>query len=78
MVLDNSKVNRLDTLIRAGLKGDMGIHGIIELLDHATKGVYNPHRYIEEETLHGLLFLRLGGSPCFLLHLCPKKLALKE
>ena len=79
IVLDNSKANQLETLIRAGLKGDdMGIHGMIELLDHATKGGYNLHRYTEEETLHGLLFLRLGGLPCFLLHLCPKKLALQE
>ena len=78
MVPDNSKLNWLETLIRAGLKGDMGIHGMIELLDHATKGVYNPHRYTEEETLHAFLFLQCGGLPCFLLHLCPKRLALQE
>ena len=33
LVLDNSKINQLDTLIRAGLKGDMGMHGMIELDD---------------------------------------------
>jgi hypothetical protein len=62
MALGDSKVNRLDALIRAGLKGNMGIHGMIELLDRASKGVYKPHGYTEEETLRGLLFLRLGGS----------------
>ena len=62
MVLGDSKVNRLDALIRAGLKGNMGIHGMIELLDRASKGVYKPHGYTEEETLRGLLFLQLGGS----------------
>ena len=62
MTLGDSHVNRLDALIRAGLKGNMGIHGMIELLDRASKGVYKPHGYTEEETLHGLLFLWLGGS----------------
>jgi len=62
MALGDSQVNRLDALIRAGLKGNMGIHGMIELLDRASKGVYKPHGYTEEETLRGLLFLRLGGS----------------
>ena len=62
MALGDSHVNRLDALIRAGLKGNMGIHGMIELLDRASKGVYKPHGYTEEETLRGLLFLRLGGS----------------
>jgi len=62
MALADSKVNRLDALIRAALKGNLGIHGMIELLDRASKGVYQPHGYTEEETLRGLLFLRLGGS----------------
>jgi len=61
MALGDSHVNRLDALIRAGLKGNMGIHGMIELLDRASKGVYKPHGYTEEETLCGLLFLQLGG-----------------
>ena len=61
MVLGDSNINQLDTLIRAGLKGNMGIHGMIELLDCASKGVYKPHGYTEEEKLCGLLFLQLGG-----------------
>jgi hypothetical protein len=61
MALADSKVNRLDALIRAALKANSGIHGMLELLDRASKGLYKPLGYTEEETLRGLLFLRLGG-----------------
>jgi len=62
MAIADSKVNHLDALIRAALKGHVGIHGMLELLDRASKGVYKPHGFTEEETLQGLLFLRLWGS----------------
>ena len=56
MALADSKVNQLDDLIRVALKGNLGIHGMIELLDRTSKGIYQPHSYTEEETLQGLLF----------------------
>ena len=62
MALGDSKVNRLDALIRAGLKRGVGIHGMLDLLDRANKGLYSPKNFTEEETLRGLLFLRLGGA----------------
>jgi len=49
MVLGDSKANRLDALIRAGLKRGVGIHGMLDLLvrrpvhaergEHATRGL---------------------------------------
>ena len=35
---------------------------MIERLDRANQGLYKPKNFTEEETLRGLLFLRLGGS----------------
>ena len=62
MALGDSKLNRLDALIRAGLKRGVGIHGMLDLLDRANKGLYSPKNFTEEEMLRGLLFLRLGGA----------------
>lgn len=62
MALGDSKVNRVDALIRAGLNRGEGIHGMMERLDRANQGLYKPNNFTEEETLRGLLFLRLGGS----------------
>lgn len=62
MALGDSKVNRLDALIRAGLKRGARIHGMLDLLDRANKGLNSPKNFTEEEILRGLLFLRLGGA----------------
>ena len=62
MALGDSKVNRVDALICAGLNRGEGIHGMMERLDRANQGLYRPNNFTEEETLCGLLFLRLGGS----------------
>ena len=35
---------------------------MMELLDHAQKGLYKPKNFSEEEMYHGLLFLQLGGA----------------
>ena len=61
MALGDSRVNRVDALIRAGLKRGTGMHGMLDLLDRANKGLYKPKNFPEEELLRGLLFLRLGG-----------------
>jgi len=61
MALGDSKVNWIDALIRAGLKKELGIYGMMELLDHANKGLHTPKDFTEEELHHGLLFLCLGG-----------------
>ena len=48
MALGDSKVHRIDALIRAGLKKESGIHSMLELLDRANKGLYMPKSYMEE------------------------------
>jgi hypothetical protein len=35
---------------------------MLEMLDHAQKGLYKPKNFTEEEMLCGLLFLLLGGA----------------
>ena len=60
--LGDTKVDRVDALIRAGLNRGEGIYGMIERLDRANQGLYKPKSFTEEERLRGVLFLRLGGS----------------
>jgi hypothetical protein len=62
MALGDSNVQRIDALIRAGLRKKAGIHGMFQLLDRAMRGVYKPKGFTEEEKLRTVLFLRLGGS----------------
>lgn len=52
---------QLDALIRTALNNCCGIHGLMQRLDNAMCGVYQPKNYTEEK-LRGLVFLRLGGS----------------
>ena len=44
MALGDSKVNRVDALIRAGLNRGEGIHGMMERLDRANQGLYKPNK----------------------------------
>jgi len=62
MALADGNVNRIDALIRAGLNNNAGINGLVELLDRASKGLYKPKGFTEEEMLRSVLFLCLGGS----------------
>jgi len=62
MAISSSKVERVDRLIRNGLKRRLGIRSMIDMLENAAKKVYRPKNYSEEDMLHGLLFWRLGGG----------------
>jgi hypothetical protein len=62
MAMGEGKVNRLDALLQAGLNHGLGVRGMMELLNHARKGLYKPKNFTEEEMSHRLLFLWLGGA----------------
>jgi hypothetical protein len=62
MAVGEGGVNRVDALVRAGLKNKAGIKGLLQLLDKAIRGVYKPKNFMEEEMLHGIVFLKLGGA----------------
>ena len=62
MALSEGKIQRIDALIRAGLRRGAGIHGLLELHDRALKGLYKPKNYTEEELLRSVAYLRIGGS----------------
>ena len=62
MAMSEGKVNCLDILLQAGHNHGVGVRGMMEMLDHARKGLYRPKTYTEENMSHGLLFLRLGGA----------------
>lgn len=62
MAMSESSINSLDTLLWAGINRGVGVRGMMELLDHAQKGLYKLKNFTEEEMLHGLLFLQLGSA----------------
>jgi len=62
MALGEGKTQRVDALIRAGLRRGAGVCGLLQLLDRANQGLYSPKGFTEEEMLHSILFQRLGGS----------------
>ena len=62
MAMSEKSVNWLDTLLQAGLNCGVGVRRMMELLDHAQKGLYKPKNFSEEEMSCGLLFLWLGGA----------------
>lgn len=61
MAISSSKVERVDRLVRNGLKRRLGIRSMIDMLENVAK-VYRPKNYSEEDMLRGLLFWRLGGG----------------
>jgi hypothetical protein len=55
-------VQRVDALLRAGLKNKTGVKGMMKLVDKAMQGLYKPKNFTEEEMLRSLVFLKLGGA----------------
>jgi hypothetical protein len=55
-------VQRVDALLRAGLKNKAGAKGMMKLVDKAMQGLYRPKNFTEEEMLRSLVFLKLGGA----------------
>lgn len=62
MAISSSKVERIDRLVRNGIKRQLGIWGMINMVERAAKKVYQPKNYSEEDMLRGLLLWRLGGG----------------
>ncbi|KAE9389483.1 hypothetical protein BT96DRAFT_946828 [Gymnopus androsaceus JB14] len=70
------RFERVDSLIQAGLKARMGIHGLLNSYEHAAEGLYHPKGYEEKDNLRAILFWCLGGArTCKIAH---KSLSLPE
>ncbi|KAK0493957.1 hypothetical protein EDD18DRAFT_1310464 [Armillaria luteobubalina] len=59
--IGHGNYTNVDRLVRVALSRGRGIRGILEMYEAATKGVYHPKSFTEEEEMLAVLFWRLGG-----------------
>jgi hypothetical protein len=62
LALSTQRIPRIDHVLRMGFKRGVGIHSMLETIKRAATGTYHPKGYNEEDDLHALLFLCLGGA----------------
>lgn len=62
MAMSEGSVNHLDAVLWAGINQGVGVRGMMEILDHAQKGLYKLKNFTEEEMSRGLLFLWLSSA----------------
>lgn len=58
----SKKVERLDRILRVGLREKRGIRTLLDRVLKAAEGLYKPKDYEEEDYLRGMLLWRLGGN----------------
>lgn len=58
----SGKVNRVDRLLSIGLQQKKGVWALLSSLDLAARQFYKPKNYTEEEAMHWLLVLQMGGN----------------
>lgn len=58
----SQKVERVDRIIRLGLKQGRRIKGLLEQYLKAARGLYKPKSFEEEDYLRGLVLWKLGGN----------------
>ncbi|KAJ7498368.1 hypothetical protein B0H11DRAFT_1909401 [Mycena galericulata] len=62
MAIASGRVERVAQLVQACLNNGVGIRGLLERYQSACQMVYNPKGFTEDDTMLGLLILRLGGA----------------
>ncbi|KAH9005732.1 hypothetical protein EDB86DRAFT_2795608 [Lactarius hatsudake] len=62
LAMSSGKIPRLDRVLRVASDRHMSVAAILDLVQKAARGLYQPKGYTEEEDLQTLLFLRLGGQ----------------
>jgi hypothetical protein len=62
MAVGSGKVKHIDCLVRINLARSGSTRSLLDLYNWATKRVYHPRNYTEEDQLQGLLLWWLGGS----------------
>jgi hypothetical protein len=58
----SKKVERVDRIIRLGLRQKQGIRAMLTQCLKAAEGIYKPKDYQEEDYMRGLLLWKLGGD----------------
>ncbi|KAJ8468990.1 hypothetical protein ONZ45_g17046 [Pleurotus djamor] len=62
MAVGSGKVERVERVMKAGIKAGRGVRGLIELYEKAVDEVYKPRDISEKDVLRGLLLWRLGNG----------------
>ncbi|KAF8876186.1 hypothetical protein CPB85DRAFT_1171578, partial [Mucidula mucida] len=62
VAIQSEKVEGVDRIMRVAFKRDLGVRGMLALVERAAEGAYRPQLYDENDYLRGLLFWRLGGN----------------
>ncbi|KAF6745690.1 hypothetical protein DFP72DRAFT_1077229 [Ephemerocybe angulata] len=58
----SSKVERVDKIIRLGLRHGRGVKSLLDQVVKAAAGLYKPKDYVEEDYMRGLVLWKLGGN----------------
>jgi hypothetical protein len=62
MAVASGKVDRVASLVQAGLAHHAGIRSLIKEYDRAAQKLYKPKGYTEEDIMRSIVLLRLGGA----------------
>jgi hypothetical protein len=62
LAIASGRVERVASLVQAGLKNRAGIRTLIQQYDHAAQKLYKPKGYTDEDIMRSIVLLRLGGA----------------
>ena len=62
MALASGRVDRVASLVQAGLKNKAGIKALIHQYERAAEKLYQPKGYTNEDLMHSIVMLRLGRA----------------
>lgn len=62
LAIASGRVDRVASLVQAGLKHRVGIRTLIQQYDLAAKKLYKPKGYTNEDIMRSIVLLRLGGA----------------
>ncbi|KAI9433597.1 hypothetical protein H4582DRAFT_2060981 [Lactarius indigo] len=63
MAIASGRVDRVASLVQAGLKHRTGIKTLIQQYECAAEKLYQPKGYSNEDLMRSIVMLRLGGAP---------------
>jgi hypothetical protein len=62
LAVASGRVERVASLVQAGLKQRVGVKTLIQQYNHATEKLYKPKGYTQEDIMRSIVLLRLGGA----------------
>ncbi|KAG6825438.1 hypothetical protein H0H87_009585 [Tephrocybe sp. NHM501043] len=62
LAVASGRVDRVGVLVQAGLVNKSGVRGLIRQYQRAVDKLYKPKGYTEDDIMHSIVMLRLGGA----------------